>query len=102
MAMMPESRIGGTARSVLGADLFVHPAELADVYLPRVSPRFSVIRPTLYLPGGVRVSVAQDMPYDVAAKWWDSLTVAGSAASLWYSTQHHDWPGRPRPGNPTT
>ena len=96
MTMVPESRIGGAGRSVLGADLFVHPAENAELYLPRVPSAFSVLRPTLLLPGNVRVAVAQDMPYDVAARWWDSLTVAGSAASLWYSTQHSGWPGGDR------
>ncbi|MCM3924212.1 energy transducer TonB [Frankia sp. AiPs1] len=95
MAMMPESRIGGGSRSVLGAELYVHPAELADVHLPAAPSRFSVIRPTLLLPGNLRVSVASDMPYDVASKWWDSLTVAGSVASQWYATQHHGWPGGP-------
>ncbi|OAA20279.1 hypothetical protein AAY23_10961 [Frankia casuarinae] len=52
-----------------------------------------MMRPTLLLPAGVRVSVASDMPYDVAARWWDSLTVAGSAASQWYTAQVNGWPG---------
>jgi hypothetical protein len=93
MAIMPESRIGGTSRSVLGADLFVHPAEHADVYLPPVPARFSVLRPTLLLPGNVRVSVAQDMPYDVASRWWDSVTVAATMAGQWYASRVNGWPG---------
>jgi hypothetical protein len=61
--------------------------------LPRRTGRFSVERPVLLLPGGVQVTVDPSVPYDVAAKWWDSVTVVGTAASLWYSTQHHGWPG---------
>ncbi len=99
MVIMPESRIGAAAtRSVFGADLFVHPTELADVYLPRMPSAYSVLRPTLLLPAALRVSVAQDMPYDVASRWWDSVTVAASAASQWYATQHHGWPGGKRQG----
>lgn len=93
MAMVPYGPAGGGSRSVTSVDLQVHPAESADVHLPMPGPRFSVMRPTLLLPAGVRVSVAGDMPYDVAARWWDSLTVAGSAASQWYTAQVNGWPG---------
>lgn len=84
------------AGSVLGADLVVHPAEHAELCLPRVPAEFSVLRPTLILPGHVRVTVAQDMPYDVTARWWDSLTVAATMAGQWYASQVNGWPGGQR------
>jgi len=90
MAMMPE----GGGRSLLGLVLQAHPSEAAEVELPPSSRgRFSVARPVLLLPGGVRVMVDAGAPFDAAARWWDSVTVAGTAASLWYSTPHHNWPG---------
>ncbi|WP_261561799.1 energy transducer TonB [Frankia tisae] len=90
--MMPEVRIGGGSRSMVGVDLHAHPGEAADVYLPAAGPRFSVLRPTLILPAGVRVSVASDMPYDVAARWWDSVTVSATMASQWYASHVNGWP----------
>ncbi|WP_231861617.1 MULTISPECIES: hypothetical protein [Frankia] len=39
------------------------------------------------------MSVASDMPYDVAARWWDSVTVSATMASQWYASHVNGWPG---------
>ncbi len=44
-------------------------------------------------PGGVQVMVGPNAPLDVAGKWWDSLTLAGTMAALWYRAQVSGFPG---------
>jgi hypothetical protein len=52
-----------------------------------------VARPVLLLPGGLRLTVDDTAPLDVAAKWWDALAVTSTYAALWYSTQRSGFPG---------
>ncbi|MCK9929627.1 energy transducer TonB [Frankia sp. Mgl5] len=94
MAMMPYETIGDS-RSRLNLVLQAHPAEDAEIQLPKNPDRFAVLRPVLMLPGGVQVTVDPNAPLDVAGKWWDSLTVAGTLASLWYKAQVSGFPGGP-------
>jgi hypothetical protein len=54
MAIVPDGSVGG-GRSHLGLVLQAHPTDFAEIDLPKVTGRFSVTRPVLLLPAGVRV-----------------------------------------------
>ncbi|ORT47424.1 energy transducer TonB [Frankia sp. KB5] len=91
MAMMPYGTIGDS-RSRLNLVLQAHPSEDAEIQLPKHT-RYAALRPVLLLPGGVQVMVDPNAPLDVAGKWWDSLTLAGTMAALWYRAQVSGFPG---------
>ncbi|ONH49990.1 energy transducer TonB [Frankia sp. CcI49] len=91
MAMMPYGTVGDS-RSHLQVVLQAHPSEDAEIQLPKHT-QYAALRPVLLLPGGVRVMVDPNAPLDVAGKWWDTVTLAGTMASLWYQSQVSGFPG---------
>ena len=80
----PAEEAGG---STLSAVLWVDPRDQVTIERPPIRPDMMFLRPTMYLPGGLRVCVDHSAGDTEAAAWWNRLAVEAIYASMWHDAR---------------